>query len=170
MTRHTPCFSPMGTNQGAIGATSYSEKSVEGSKSKGLFSSMKATFSRLRSDSTKSSKVATIDSESASQNELPIPSITHTPAPTCESNILTVNSGRESLTVDSARQSTKVRHSISARREEGFKLEDIEIMKLVGKGGFAKVYQVRRKSDSRVFALKVMRKDHVRKMKQVVDF
>jgi hypothetical protein len=48
-----------------------------------------------------------------------------------------------------------------------FRLEDINILKLVGKGGFAKVYQIRRKSDSKIFALKVMRKDHVRKTKQV---
>jgi hypothetical protein len=161
----------MGTNQGAMGATSYSEKSVDASKSKGLFSTMKATFSRLRSDSNRSSKVVTIDVDPpSSQKDLQIPPTTHTPAPACESNIAPVTSfghGRDSLTVDSARQSTRARRSSTCRNEGSFKLEDIEILKLVGRGGFAKVYQVRRKSDSRVFALKVMRKDHVRKMKQV---
>ena len=46
-------------------------------------------------------------------------------------------------------------------------LSDYEILKLVGRGGFAKVYQIKRKQDERIFALKVMKKDVLRKMKQV---
>ena len=42
------------------------------------------------------------------------------------------------------------------------------VKKLVGRGGFAKVYKVRRKVDGQIFAMKVMRKEHVRKMKQVL--
>ncbi|KAJ3308049.1 camp-dependent protein kinase catalytic subunit [Boothiomyces sp. JEL0838] len=47
-------------------------------------------------------------------------------------------------------------------------LSDYEILRLAGKGGFAKVYQIRRKADGKIFALKVMKKEVLRKMKQVV--
>ncbi|KAJ3254419.1 camp-dependent protein kinase catalytic subunit [Boothiomyces macroporosus] len=45
-------------------------------------------------------------------------------------------------------------------------LSDYEILRLAGKGGFAKVYQIRRKADGKIFALKVMKKEVLRKMKQ----
>ena len=46
-------------------------------------------------------------------------------------------------------------------------LEDFHLIRIVGKGGFAKVYQVKRKSDGKIFALKVMRKEMLKKLKQV---
>ena len=46
-------------------------------------------------------------------------------------------------------------------------LNYFKIVKIVGKGGFAKVYQAIRKNDNRIFALKVMRKDLIKKMRQV---
>ncbi|KAK9734176.1 hypothetical protein RND81_04G120500 [Saponaria officinalis] len=40
-------------------------------------------------------------------------------------------------------------------------LEDFEILKLVGQGAFGKVYQVRKKGTSEIYAMKVMRKDKI---------
>ncbi|XP_074311933.1 serine/threonine-protein kinase AtPK2/AtPK19-like [Silene latifolia] len=40
-------------------------------------------------------------------------------------------------------------------------LEDFEIMKLVGEGAFGKVYQVRKRVTSEIYAMKVMRKDKI---------
>ncbi|GAB2300779.1 Serine/threonine-protein kinase AtPK2/AtPK19 [Dionaea muscipula] len=40
-------------------------------------------------------------------------------------------------------------------------LEDFEIMKLVGQGAFGKVFQVRKKCSSEIYAMKVMRKDKI---------
>ncbi|KAK9290337.1 hypothetical protein L1049_008504 [Liquidambar formosana] len=40
-------------------------------------------------------------------------------------------------------------------------LEDFEVMKVVGQGAFAKVYQVRKKGTSEIYAMKVMRKDKI---------
>uniref|UniRef100_A0A1J3DMK8 non-specific serine/threonine protein kinase n=2 Tax=Noccaea caerulescens TaxID=107243 RepID=A0A1J3DMK8_NOCCA len=40
-------------------------------------------------------------------------------------------------------------------------LVDFEIMKVVGKGAFGKVYQVRKKDTSEIYAMKVMRKDKI---------
>jgi len=40
-------------------------------------------------------------------------------------------------------------------------LEDFEVLKVVGKGAFGKVYQVRKRGSSEIFAMKVMRKDHI---------
>lgn len=41
---------------------------------------------------------------------------------------------------------------------ENPKLEDFQLLRLVGKGGFGKVYQVRKKKSGRIMALKAMRK------------
>lgn len=40
-------------------------------------------------------------------------------------------------------------------------LEDFEVLKVVGQGAFAKVYQVRKHGSSEIFAMKVMRKDRI---------
>ncbi|KAL2509793.1 Serine/threonine-protein kinase AtPK2/AtPK19 [Forsythia ovata] len=40
-------------------------------------------------------------------------------------------------------------------------LEDFEVLKVVGQGAFGKVYQVRKKGTSEIYAMKVMRKDKV---------
>ncbi|KAF3794351.1 Serine/threonine-protein kinase AtPK2/AtPK19 [Nymphaea thermarum] len=44
---------------------------------------------------------------------------------------------------------------------QGIGLEDFEIMKVVGQGAFAKVFQVRKKGTSEIYAMKVMRKDKI---------
>ncbi|CAN6301014.1 unnamed protein product [Urochloa humidicola] len=43
----------------------------------------------------------------------------------------------------------------------GVGLDDFEVLKLVGQGAFGKVYQVRKKGTSEIYAMKVMRKDRV---------
>ncbi|QCE12120.1 non-specific serine/threonine protein kinase [Vigna unguiculata] len=40
-------------------------------------------------------------------------------------------------------------------------IEDFDILKVVGQGAFAKVYQVRKKGTSEIYAMKVMRKDKI---------
>ncbi|KAL0857894.1 hypothetical protein Bca101_063048 [Brassica carinata] len=40
-------------------------------------------------------------------------------------------------------------------------IEDFEVLKVVGRGAFGKVYQVRKKDTSEIFAMKVMRKDKI---------
>ncbi|XP_076893509.1 serine/threonine-protein kinase AtPK2/AtPK19-like isoform X1 [Bidens hawaiensis] len=40
-------------------------------------------------------------------------------------------------------------------------LEDFEVLKVVGQGAFAKVYQVKKNGSSEIFAMKVMRKDRI---------
>ncbi|OVA13704.1 Protein kinase domain [Macleaya cordata] len=49
-------------------------------------------------------------------------------------------------------------HSMDVK---GVGLEDFEIMKVVGQGAFAKVFQVRKKGTSEIYAMKVMRKDKI---------
>ncbi|XP_058209846.1 serine/threonine-protein kinase AtPK2/AtPK19-like [Rhododendron vialii] len=46
-------------------------------------------------------------------------------------------------------------------RTQGVGLEDFEVMKVVGQGAFGKVFQVRKKGTSEVYAMKVMRKDKI---------
>nr|CAB3458990.1 unnamed protein product [Digitaria exilis] len=45
--------------------------------------------------------------------------------------------------------------------DEGVGLDDFEILKLVGQGAFGKVFQVRKKHTSEIYAMKVMRKDKI---------
>ncbi|GAB2227215.1 hypothetical protein Droror1_Dr00009028 [Drosera rotundifolia] len=46
-------------------------------------------------------------------------------------------------------------------RLEKVSLEDFEVMKLVGGGAFGKVFQVRKKGSSEIYAMKVVRKDKI---------
>lgn len=46
-------------------------------------------------------------------------------------------------------------------------LEDFELMRVIGKGSFGKVFLVQKKDTRDVFAMKVLKKDHVRKRKQI---
>lgn len=46
-------------------------------------------------------------------------------------------------------------------REGKLKIEDFELLKVVGKGSFGKVMQVRKKDTNRIYALKTIRKAHI---------
>ena len=46
-------------------------------------------------------------------------------------------------------------------------LEDFELLRVIGKGSFGKVFLVRKISDQEVYAMKVLKKDHVRRRKQI---
>ncbi|KAL6210576.1 hypothetical protein ACLB2K_015808 [Fragaria x ananassa] len=48
-------------------------------------------------------------------------------------------------------------------RSESVGIEDFDVLKIVGKGAFAKVYQVRKKGTSEIYAMKVMPKDKIMK-------
>jgi ribosomal protein S6 kinase beta len=49
----------------------------------------------------------------------------------------------------------------AAAQSEGVGLDDFEILKLVGQGAFGKVFQVRKRGTSEIYAMKVMRKDKI---------
>ncbi|CDW90682.1 rps6 protein kinase [Stylonychia lemnae] len=46
-------------------------------------------------------------------------------------------------------------------------LNDFEVVKVLGRGGYGKVFLVNRKSDKKVFAMKVIKKDRVKNPKQI---
>ena len=50
---------------------------------------------------------------------------------------------------------------------ENISLGDFTLMTTVGKGSFGKVIQVRKKDSGEIFAMKVLKKDHVVKRKQI---
>jgi serine/threonine protein kinase len=47
--------------------------------------------------------------------------------------------------------------------KEKTKLCDFELLRVLGKGGFSTVYEAKRKSDGKIFALKCMKKDKIRR-------
>lgn len=49
----------------------------------------------------------------------------------------------------------------------GVGLEDFEVLRVVGQGAFGKVYQVRKRGTSDIYAMKVMRKDKIMEKNQV---
>lgn len=66
---------------------------------------------------------------------------------------VTSKEGQETSMDDSIADNTMENHTIG--------LEDFEILKVVGQGAFAKVYQVRKRGTSDIYAMKVMRKDKI---------
>ena len=46
-------------------------------------------------------------------------------------------------------------------RQKALKIEDFDLLKVVGKGSFGKVMQVRKKDTHRIYALKTIRKAHI---------
>ncbi|EMC93495.1 hypothetical protein BAUCODRAFT_37182 [Baudoinia panamericana UAMH 10762] len=46
-------------------------------------------------------------------------------------------------------------------RQRSLKIEDFELLKVVGKGSFGKVMQVKKKDTQRIYALKTLRKQHI---------
>lgn len=64
--------------------------------------------------------------------------------------------------IDAALAEKPASHKDDLSAENGsVGLEDFEILKVVGQGAFAKVYQVRRSGTSEIYAMKVMRKDKI---------
>nr|XP_043633673.1 serine/threonine-protein kinase AtPK2/AtPK19-like [Erigeron canadensis] len=49
----------------------------------------------------------------------------------------------------------------NSMKSDSVGLDDFEVLKVVGQGAFAKVYQVRKHGSSEIFAMKVMRKDKI---------
>ncbi|RKF55141.1 Serine/threonine-protein kinase gad8 [Golovinomyces cichoracearum] len=57
----------------------------------------------------------------------------------------------------------KIRIGVEYRetKAQSFKIEDFELLKVVGKGSFGKVMQVKKKDTQRIYALKTIRKAHI---------
>ncbi|XP_057513413.1 serine/threonine-protein kinase AtPK2/AtPK19-like [Actinidia eriantha] len=71
-------------------------------------------------------------------------------------NKLTIHETEDSIVKESLECADE--HSIEV---QSVALEDFEVMKLVGQGAFGKVFQVRKRGTSEIFAMKVMRKDKI---------
>ena len=63
--------------------------------------------------------------------------------------------------VKTERSSNEFSEESLTENVEGVGLEDFEVLKLVGQGAFGKVFQVRKKGTSEIYAMKVMRKDKI---------
>ncbi|TKY65658.1 Serine/threonine-protein kinase AtPK2/AtPK19 [Spatholobus suberectus] len=69
-------------------------------------------------------------------------------------------------TIEDIKESSFVEESLkdedgNLMKVQRVSIEDFEILKVVGQGAFAKVYQVRKKGTSEIYAMKVMRKDKI---------
>lgn len=45
-------------------------------------------------------------------------------------------------------------------------IEDFSLLRIIGKGSYAKVALVRMKSNSKIFAMKILKKDYIRQRQQ----
>ncbi|KAL8769723.1 MAG: hypothetical protein Q9209_004339 [Squamulea sp. 1 TL-2023] len=70
-------------------------------------------------------------------------------------------SGDEWLKVDYGTGSLKIGVNFVENRHRTLKLEDFDLLKVVGKGSFGKVMQVMKRDTHRIYALKVIRKAHI---------
>ncbi|KAM7526598.1 hypothetical protein LguiA_016500 [Lonicera macranthoides] len=71
-----------------------------------------------------------------------------------------ISEAQDSSVHDSAEESLALVNDNFAK-VQSVGLEDFEVMKVVGQGAFGKVFQVRKKGTSEVYAMKVMRKDKI---------
>ncbi|EEA20998.1 Serine/threonine-protein kinase [Talaromyces marneffei ATCC 18224] len=69
--------------------------------------------------------------------------------------------GAEWLDLQFGTGSIKIGLSFVENRVHSMKLEDFELLKVVGRGSFGKVMQVRKKDTKRIYALKTLRKAHI---------
>ncbi|RAL11612.1 serine/threonine-protein kinase [Aspergillus homomorphus CBS 101889] len=69
--------------------------------------------------------------------------------------------GAEWLDLQFGTGSIKVGVSFVENKHRSMKLEDFELLKVVGKGSFGKVMQVMKKDTGRIYALKTIRKAHI---------
>ncbi|KAA6414898.1 MAG: AGC AKT kinase [Lasallia pustulata] len=70
-------------------------------------------------------------------------------------------SGAEWLEVAFGTGSVKVGVTFIENRQRTLKIEDFELLKVVGKGSFGKVMQVMKRDTHRIYALKTLRKAHI---------
>ena len=71
------------------------------------------------------------------------------------------HSGVEWVDVQYGQGKLKIGVEYVENRAGKLKIEDFELLKVVGKGSFGKVMQVRKKDTSRIYALKTIRKAHI---------
>ncbi|GAD93817.1 serine/threonine protein kinase (YPK1), putative [Paecilomyces variotii No. 5] len=69
--------------------------------------------------------------------------------------------GAEWLEMQFGTGSIKIGVSFVENKQRSMKLEDFELLKVVGKGSFGKVMQVMKKDTGRIYALKTIRKAHI---------
>ncbi|MCJ1295360.1 hypothetical protein MMC34_006922 [Xylographa carneopallida] len=70
-------------------------------------------------------------------------------------------SGSEWLEVTFGTGSVKIGVTFVENRQRTLKIEDFELLKVVGKGSFGKVMQVMKRDTHRIYALKTLRKAHI---------
>ncbi|BFG36613.1 hypothetical protein CerSpe_228870 [Prunus speciosa] len=73
----------------------------------------------------------------------------------------TIKEFQEPLIDDGVTEKTLENDEEISMKIESVGIEDFEVLKVVGQGAFAKVYQVRKKGTSEIYAMKVMRKDKI---------
>ncbi|XP_057475724.1 serine/threonine-protein kinase AtPK2/AtPK19-like [Actinidia eriantha] len=73
----------------------------------------------------------------------------------------TVKEAQELLVNDSTFQESVKCADDNFIKAQSVGLEDFEVMKVVGQGAFGKVFQVKKKGTSEIYAMKVMRKDKI---------
>ncbi|KAJ5666930.1 Serine/threonine-protein kinase gad8 [Penicillium macrosclerotiorum] len=69
--------------------------------------------------------------------------------------------GAEWLDLQFGNGSVKIGVSFVENRQRSLKMEDFDLLKVVGKGSFGKVMQVVKKDTGRIYALKTIRKAHI---------
>lgn len=65
------------------------------------------------------------------------------------------------LLVDNSIAEESLEYADDSIKAQSVGLEDFEVMKLVGRGAFGKVFQVRKWGTTEIYAMKVMRKDKI---------
>lgn len=110
------------------------------------------TFSEETSAAATPAPPSSSDGKSKKDKNMPPPAAT--PAATS-------TSGAQWHEVQYGTGNIKIGVKFVENRQRSLKVEDFELLKVVGKGSFGKVMQVMKKDTQRIYALKTLRKQHI---------
>lgn len=75
--------------------------------------------------------------------------------------------GSDALPRTGSRTDSEVEPAAPARPQHRITLQDFEILAVIGRGGYGKVFQVRRKGSSEIYAMKTLKKKDLITRRQV---
>ena len=90
--------------------------------------------------------------------------------PSTDGDVLDVPAdGSDALPRTGSRTDSEIEPAAHAKPQHRITLQDFEILAVIGRGGYGKVFQVRRKGSAEIYAMKTLKKKDLITRRQVCD-